>query len=95
MNSFVLHFVTGSRVSKECRMEMLVHRKMLMEDYRLSPELVGKCSEDIDKFCKGLEVGGRTIHCLMEHARTRKKKDRISYICQREVSTPLKQLMVI
>nr|CAD7586716.1 unnamed protein product [Timema genevievae] len=78
----------GTKVTKDCQMEMVEHRKILMEDYRLSPEIVSQCSEDITKFCNGLEVGGKTIHCLMEHTRPRKKRERVSFKCQRAVSVP-------
>jgi Golgi apparatus protein 1 len=65
---------------------MIEHRKILMEDYRLSPEIVSQCSADISKFCNTLEVGGKTIHCLMEHTRLKKRKGRVSPQCQRAVS---------
>lgn len=58
-----------------------------MEDYRLSPEVVGKCSEDIENFCDGLESGGKTIHCLLEHSRPKRRKQTVvSVPCQRAVS---------
>lgn len=75
----------GTVLQPECEVEMIDHRKMLMEDYRLSPEIVDGCKSEIESFCNGLEAGGKTIHCLMEHARLRKKK-RIRDICQRAVS---------
>nr|CAD7455671.1 unnamed protein product [Timema tahoe] len=81
----------GTKVTKDCQMEMVEHRKILMEDYRLSPEIVSQCSEDITKFCNGLEVGGKTIHCLMEHTRPRKKRERVSFKCQRAVETLVKE----
>lgn len=75
----------GSKIAPECKVEMYDHRKILMEDYRLSPAIVEDCAKDITQFCNGLEVGGVTIHCLMEHTRTRKKKSRVSPECQRAV----------
>jgi Cysteine rich repeat. len=81
-----LFMYLGSKVSRDCQMEMMEHRKILMEDYRLSPEIVTDCSEDIKSFCNTLEVGGKTIHCLMEHARPKKRKGRVSPTCQRAVS---------
>ena len=75
----------GSKISQDCQVEMFDHRKILMDDYRLSPEIVDGCAKDISQFCVGLEVGGRTIHCLMEHTKSRKKKLRISSECQRAV----------
>ncbi|KAL1123978.1 hypothetical protein AAG570_001748 [Ranatra chinensis] len=74
----------GTKVNNECLLEMLTHRKILMEDYRLSPELVSACSDNISQLCSGVETGGRTIHCLMEHTRTRRRKDRIAPQCQRQ-----------
>ncbi|XP_065332192.1 Golgi apparatus protein 1 [Cloeon dipterum] len=74
----------GSKVSLDCQQEMLDHRKILLEDFHLSPEIVSGCAEDIKKFCdNGVQVGGKTIHCLMEHTRVKKKKERISPQCQR------------
>lgn len=85
----VLHYIytTGSKVTMDCLQEMLDHRKLLLEDYRMSPEIVSGCSDDIAKFCNnGIEAGGKTIHCLMEHSRVKKKRERISAQCQRAVS---------
>ena len=73
----------GSKIDGNCQAEMFDHRKLLMEDYRLSPEIVDGCANDITTFCNGLEVGGATIHCLMEHTRTRKRKSRVSTKCQK------------
>lgn len=75
----------GSKIDNNCQAEMFDHRKLLMEDYRLSPEIVDGCANDITAFCNSLEVGGATIHCLMEHTRPRKRKSRISSKCQRAV----------
>lgn len=77
---------SGSKVSWDCHKEMTEHRRMLLEDYRLSPEIVSHCSNDILEYCNGLEAGGRTIHCLMEHSRPKRRKDRVSPPCQRAVS---------
>uniref|UniRef100_A0A1B6KZZ0 Golgi apparatus protein 1 n=1 Tax=Graphocephala atropunctata TaxID=36148 RepID=A0A1B6KZZ0_9HEMI len=73
----------GSKVVWDCHKEMAEHRRMLLEDYRLSPEIVSHCSNDISEYCNGLEVGGRTIHCLMEHSRPKRRKERVSPPCQR------------
>lgn len=77
----------GYPVAGECQAEMLDHRRSLLEDYRLSANVVHACEEDIRKFCnERLEVNGRTIHCLMDHARpTTRKKKRISESCKREL----------
>lgn len=76
----------GSRISPDCRSEMTRHRRLLMNDYRLSPEVVSKCSEDIDLFCHGLLRGGKTIHCLLDHSRPRRRIQKVvSPACQRSV----------
>ncbi|XP_050307543.1 Golgi apparatus protein 1 [Anthonomus grandis grandis] len=59
----------GSVISSDCQAELVEHRRMLMEDFRLSPEIVDKCKIETAVFCKGFETGGKTIHCLMKHAR--------------------------
>ncbi|XP_034236975.1 Golgi apparatus protein 1 [Thrips palmi] len=82
----------GSKVSRDCQMEMMEHRKMLMEDYRLSPEIVTGCSEDIKKYCNSLEAGGKTIHCLMEHARPKRRRDKVSAQCQRALEGLVKEV---
>ncbi|XP_015515645.1 Golgi apparatus protein 1 [Neodiprion lecontei] len=81
-----------SKISADCQSEMFDHRKILMEDYRLSPEIVSDCGNDIQNFCNGLEVGGKTIHCLMEHTRSRKKKLRVTPNCQRALEGLIKEV---
>lgn len=76
----------GSKITRDCRSEMIRHRKFLMEDYRLSPEVVSRCSDDIEDFCRGLEAGGKTIHCLLEHSRPKRRRQKVvSTPCQRAV----------
>lgn len=62
---------------------MLIHRKMLMSDYALSPELVSECRTEMVQYCPSLyqqgasgnveQRGGRIIHCLMGAASRRQK----------------------
>lgn len=75
----------NTQISAECLAEIFDHRKLLMEDYQMSPEILSECGDDITKFCNDLEAGGgRTIHCLMENARPKKKRDRrVTARCQR------------
>lgn len=74
----------GSLIDHDCEREMIDHRKMLMEDFRLSPEIVTDCKIEIKSFCSGIERGGKTIHCLMEQARLAKHpKRKISPNCLR------------
>lgn len=75
----------GTKVSTSCEGEMIDQRKILMEDYRLSPEIVDGCADDIKNLCNKV-VTGRTIHCLMEHARPRNRRIKITDKCQRAVS---------
>lgn len=77
----------GSHIAPDCEVELMEHRKMLMEDYRLSPEIVGNCAKEITSFCSGIEIGGRTIHCLMDHVRIKNIKKRIGPLCERVVRT--------
>ncbi|XP_066589109.1 Golgi apparatus protein 1 [Prorops nasuta] len=81
----------GTKIDVDCQTEMFDHRKMLMEDYRLSPEIVDSCATDIKNFCNMMEYDGKTIHCLMEHTRPRKRKSRIAPKCQRALEDLLKE----
>ncbi|CAL4099705.1 unnamed protein product, partial [Meganyctiphanes norvegica] len=40
----------GKHLEGSCQEEMLSHRRMLMEDYKLSPDLVVACREEFDLF---------------------------------------------
>jgi Golgi apparatus protein 1 len=72
----------GENVKDECRREMLVHRRMLMSDYALSPEIISDCKEEMMQHCPSLTTkgasgtidqrGGRMIHCLLSAARKEK-----------------------
>lgn len=75
----------GTKIEEDCEAEMRDHRRILMEDYRLSPEIINGCSMEIKKFCNELEVGGKTIHCLMGVARIEHGK-KIRPVCERAVS---------
>lgn len=77
---------SGQKIDGECLDEMKQHRKALMEDHRLTPELLNDCTEDIVKFCKNRKVNGKTIHCLMEHALIRNEEEMISAQCRARVS---------
>ncbi|XP_014251813.1 Golgi apparatus protein 1 [Cimex lectularius] len=77
-------------VKSKCKEEMLAHRRMLLEDYRLSPELVNQCSRVISKYCSPTEFGGKTIHCLMDQAKVR-RKNKISPNCLAEIEILIKE----
>lgn len=67
--SCFLHRVSGRLVSGECQGEMMDYRRMLMEDFSLSPEIVLHCRSEIELHCSGLHRKGRTLHCLMRVGR--------------------------
>ena len=57
-----------AEIGGACQAEMKSHRKMLMEDYSISPELVSKCRDDIDNNCKQSHNNpGEIIHCLLRY----------------------------
>ena len=78
---------SGRVVSGECQGEMMDYRRMLMEDFSLSPEIVLHCRSEIEGHCSGLHRKGRTLHCLMRVGRG--DMGAIDPNCQRAVrSTP-------
>jgi Golgi apparatus protein 1 len=80
----------STKLLPDCLAEIFDHRKMLMEDYKLSPEIIIDCSDELTRFCTNTE-GSQTIHCLMEHAKPRKKKElRVSAQCLRAVENLVK-----
>ncbi|XP_075159778.1 Golgi apparatus protein 1 isoform X2 [Haematobia irritans] len=90
----------GTKISPECRNEIDDHRRMLMSDGQLSPEILNDCADDIPKFCSNVDklsnigmgqgTGGEIIHCLMEHARKRRKDRRITSQCLRSLENLIK-----
>ncbi|XP_066137894.1 Golgi apparatus protein 1 [Euwallacea fornicatus] len=72
----------GTKVSSDCEAELVEHRRMLMEDFRLSPEIVDKCKKETTHYCRGYETGGKTIHCLMKHAREARDNNLFSNDCK-------------
>ena len=87
-------------ISTDCYSEILLHRRSLLEDYKLTPNLVNACQKDIDEFCSNLEKGAKILHCLMKYSKTKRHrgdahvKKRISSKCQREVEVLLKEVNV-
>ena len=73
-------------MSGDCQGEMLDYRRMLMEDFSLSPEIVLQCRGEIEAHCSGLHRKGRTLHCLMKVGRG--NTGAIDTLCQNAVSTP-------
>lgn len=78
-------------VRAECQQEMLEHRRFLLESYQLTPDLASSCEQDIAAFCgPRLQPNGKTLHCLMRHARpSTQGSKRLSDQCRRQVSTLL------
>ena len=90
-------FISGGDIDTSCQEEMINHRRMLLENYQLSPDLVVACKSELKRMCGGgKEVGGRTLHCLMKHARHSRKGDesrggaRFSPHCKRMVEQSVK-----
>ncbi|MEQ2160688.1 glycogenin glucosyltransferase glg1 [Goodea atripinnis] len=76
----------GRPVSGECQGEMLDFRRMLMEDFSLSPEIVLHCRSEIEAQCSGLHRKGRTLHCLMRLGRG-DRNGAVDSICQSALQT--------
>ena len=80
----------GAMLRHECLAEMHEVRKSLLADYSVNPLLVRDCSHEIDQHCGGrVQRSGRTVHCLMNLARSAKTEDdaTISPKCVRTVSS--------
>ncbi|KAK3885354.1 hypothetical protein Pcinc_010433 [Petrolisthes cinctipes] len=79
----------GEVLDGSCREEMLEHRKQLMADHQLSPNLVSACNKELTENCARVgETGERTLHCLMKLARSRKT---ISEQCWMELEMVVKE----
>ncbi|CAJ0931783.1 unnamed protein product, partial [Mesorhabditis belari] len=79
--------------SQECQHEMLSHRQMMMTEFRIAPEVVLNCANEIDQWCspKGdIEAQGRTLHCLMAHAKERKDKEKFGAQCMQALGEVVK-----
>uniref|UniRef100_A0AAZ3NVF2 Golgi apparatus protein 1 n=1 Tax=Oncorhynchus tshawytscha TaxID=74940 RepID=A0AAZ3NVF2_ONCTS len=68
------------------RMLMLEYRRMLIEDFSLSPEIVLHCRGEIETHCSGLHRKGRTLHCLMRVGRG-DKGSTVDGLCQSALQT--------
>ncbi|KAJ6225809.1 hypothetical protein RDWZM_004354 [Blomia tropicalis] len=88
-------------ITPPCYGEMLLHRRNLFDEYKLTPNLVQSCQHDIDEFCPDLgSVGGKIIHCLMKYSKPKRRRGdalnhkRISSKCQQEVEQLLKEVNI-
>lgn len=77
-------------------------RKQLLSDYKINPELIAHCENEI-KSCipentDKLEEG-QVMHCLMDMARMKKKKNspdlKLSAQCMRAVSSNFQILRLL
>lgn len=81
----------GTHLASACLAEMDDHRRALLEDYKMSPELLSGCADDIGRFCASVDTGGKTIHCLMERARPKgQRSGRLTTTCLRALETVVK-----
>jgi len=89
--------LSGQEVAPECVAELNEMRRSLMEDYKISPELVTSCANEINTHCKDkiTHRGGEMLHCLMALADNHKRKEgeTISPECKRKVTVTLLHLM--
>ncbi|XP_072374591.1 Golgi apparatus protein 1-like isoform X3 [Scyliorhinus torazame] len=79
----------GRQVSGECQGEMMDYRRMLMEDFSLSPEIVLNCRGEIELHCSGLHRKGRTLHCLMRVGRG--DKGSLGQNCQQSLQSLIQE----
>ncbi|KAG8143857.1 hypothetical protein E2320_001004 [Naja naja] len=80
----------GRQVSSECQGEMLDYRRMLMEDFSLSPEIILGCRTEIEHHCSGLHRKGRTLHCLMKVVRG--EKGNLGDSCQHSLQSLIQEV---
>lgn len=90
----------GLPIAPECHGEMLLHRQRLLEDYKLTPNLVDACKDDIDKLCENVKFGPKTVHCLMKYVKSKRHRgdahirSRIAPRCRAELEILLKEVNV-
>lgn len=48
---------------------MFEHRRLILTEAQMEPEMVIACSHDIEMHCRQLNGGGETLHCLMRIAK--------------------------
>jgi golgi apparatus protein 1 len=60
----------GDEIDPACKVELIEHRKMIMSDYQLNPNIVNYCEQEIKTYCdRGQDRGGKTLHCLLKYAK--------------------------
>lgn len=79
--------------SQECQHEMLMHRQMMISEFKIAPEVVMHCSQEIDKHCSprgDIEPEGQTLHCLMGLASSNDKTKQPSAQCVQALKEVMK-----
>lgn len=60
----------GEKIDTNCKTRIIEHRRSLMSDYQLSPDVVKKCETEVKTYCGGgIERGGKTLSCLIRNAK--------------------------
>jgi len=77
----------GQEINGDCLDELKLHRKSLMEDHSVTPELLAACTEDKQRYCQNKGIHGKTLHCLMAHAASRKERLRPQCIVEVIIDT--------
>ncbi|KRY36921.1 Golgi apparatus protein 1 -like protein [Trichinella spiralis] len=66
-STVIVLFSLGIAVDRDCQAQIVEHRRMLMSDYRLAPELIITCARDLETYCKKEAAdGSKALHCLMK-----------------------------
>ncbi len=76
-----------------CLNEMREHRRMLVEDFRISPEVVGACRKAIKQHCDGERglAARTTLHCLLGAA---SRGELGNAACEAQLKTLLREVDV-
>ncbi|CAF0970601.1 unnamed protein product [Brachionus calyciflorus] len=84
----------GEKLDSDCRAKLVQHRKSLMTDYQISPDIVKNCDQEVKNYCGGgLERGGKTLKCLIrvgKQSLTKQSKIDFSTGCIGELKNLLK-----
>ncbi|KAK0393485.1 hypothetical protein QR680_000235 [Steinernema hermaphroditum] len=79
--------------SETCQHEMITHRQLMVDEFRMSPELVMNCAKEIHEWCSpngDIERNGQTMHCLMGHAKERDERLQLGPTCRTALDTLIK-----
>lgn len=79
----------GTKVADDCQVEIREHRRMLMSDYQINPEVFKGCGDDISKYCGSVD-NSNLLTCLMQHVKTKKRQERVTSECVRALEDLIK-----